>query len=102
MAEFTTDSVAESATLTEANSATRKEQTIEHINEQTTVKRKLVQTRPKGVSEELWRDYLILQKATGKPLTNNELKGIHRQASLTGINLSDAFEKCCVMGWQGT
>jgi hypothetical protein len=100
-AEFTTNGVADSATLTKAHSATRKEQTIEHINEQTKVKRKIVQTRPKGVSEELWRDYLILRKAKGKPLTENELKGIRRQASLADIGLSEALETCYMMGWLG-
>lgn len=56
---------------------------------------------PEDVSEDLWRDYLILRDARRSPLTDRALQGIRREASRAGISLSDALEKCCVMGWQG-
>ena len=93
--------VAHSATNTVADSATRKEQTIEQTKEQTkTYKRKPALVCPDDVPESVWADFLTLRKAKRAPMTATALQSIQREADKAGISIADALATCCERGWQ--
>ena len=93
--------VAHSATNTVADSATRKEQTIEQTKEQTkTYKRKPALVCPDDVPESVWADFLTIRKAKRAPMTATALQSIQREADKAGISIADALATCCERGWQ--
>ena len=93
--------VAHSATNTVADSATRKEQTIEQTKEQTkTYKRTSALVCPDDVPESVWADFLTLRKAKRAPMTATALQSIQREADKAGISIADELATCCERGWQ--
>jgi len=66
-----------------------------------TVARKRAATRPDGVSEKVWDDFMEVRKAKRAPLTDTALNGIVREADKAGLTLQAALEVSCARGWQG-
>lgn len=62
---------------------------------------KTITTRPNGVSESVWGDFLELRKAKKAPLSQSALNSIEREAAKAGVSLECALETCCARGWQG-
>jgi uncharacterized protein YdaU (DUF1376 family) len=62
--------------------------------------RKRAPTRPDGVSEQIWQDFLAIRKAKRAPLTDTALEGIAREAQKAGLTLAEAIAYCCEQGWQ--
>lgn len=58
-------------------------------------------TRPEGLTDSVWQDFLAIRKAKRSPLTQTALDGIAREASKAGMSLQQALEVCCARGWQG-
>lgn len=58
-------------------------------------------TRPEGLTDEVWQDFLAIRKAKKAPLTQTALDGIAREASKARMSLQQALEVCCARGWQG-
>jgi hypothetical protein len=63
--------------------------------------RKRAASRPQGVDEQVWQDFLAVRAAKRAPLTDTALEGIAREAEKAGIALADAIAYCCEQGWQG-
>ena len=59
-----------------------------------------VATKPEGVSDSVWKDFLVVRKANRAPLTKTALDGIGREASKAGITLEQALSICCARGWR--
>jgi len=63
-------------------------------------KRSRPASRPDGVSEGVWRDFLALRKAKRAPLTETALQLIRNEANKAGIPLDEVLGICCARGWQ--
>jgi hypothetical protein len=59
-----------------------------------------VATKPEGVSDSVWQDFLAVRKANRAPLTKTALDGIGREASKAGITLEQSLSICCARGWR--
>jgi hypothetical protein len=64
-------------------------------------KKKETISRPDGVSESLWNDFLVIRKAKRLPLTQTALIGITREASKINWTIEQAITKCVERGWGG-
>ena len=95
--------VAHSATHPLADSATRKEQSIEHTNEQknTARARSTVPAKPDCVTDQTWSDWLQLRKTLKAAVTQTAIDGIYREACRAGYTLEQALVTCCSNGWRG-
>lgn len=58
-------------------------------------------TRPDGVDEKLWADFLVIRKAKRAPVTETAIAGIRREAQRAGMDLNAAIATCCERGWIG-
>lgn len=58
-------------------------------------------SRPEGLTDEVWQDFLAIRKAKKAPLTQTALDGIAREARKARMSLQQALEVCCARGWQG-
>lgn len=58
-------------------------------------------SKPEGLSDSVWSDFLSIRKAKRAPLTQTALDGIDREAAKAGMTLADALAECCSRGWQG-
>lgn len=58
-------------------------------------------SRPEGVSEQTWDDFVAQRKSQGVALTQTALNGIAKQAATAGWTLEDALSECCTRGWRG-
>jgi hypothetical protein len=58
-------------------------------------------TRPNGVSEQVWDDFIALRKAKRAPLSQTALAGILSEADKAMMTLEDALTECVTRGWQG-
>lgn len=103
VAQSATPTVAASATTPLADSATRKEQSIEHTNEQknTARARSTVPAKPDGVTDQTWTDWLQLRKTMRAAVTQTAIDGINREARRAGYTLEAALATCCANGWRG-
>lgn len=103
VAQSATQTVAHSATPPLADSATRKEQSIEHTNEQknTARARSTVPAKPDGVTDQTWSDWLQLRKTLKAAVTQTAIDGINREARRAGYTLEQALVTCCANGWRG-
>jgi hypothetical protein len=77
--------------------------TINEPKEQTKPrdKRASAVSKPDGVPESVWADFLATRKAKRAPLTATALDDIAREADKAGMPLADALTMCCARGWQG-
>jgi hypothetical protein len=57
-------------------------------------------SRPDGVTELVWSDFLAIRRAKKAPLTATALSGIEREAQKAGMTLGSALSICCERGWQ--
>jgi hypothetical protein len=57
-------------------------------------------TRPNGVSEQVWDDFIALRKAKRAPLSQTALAGILNEADKALMTLEDALTECVTRGWQ--
>lgn len=57
--------------------------------------------KPEGLSDELWKDFLILRKAKKLPLTNTALEGIAAEGLKLGWDVAKTITHCCQSGWAG-
>lgn len=103
VARSATQTVAHSATPPLADSATRKEQSIEHTNEQknTARARSTAPAQPDGVTDQTWADWLQLRKTLKAAVTQTAIDGIAREAARAGYTLEQALVTCCANGWRG-
>ncbi len=103
VARSATQTVAHSATPPLADSATRKEQSIEHTNEQknTAHARSTVPAKPDYVTDQTWSDWLQLRKTLKAAVTQTAIDGINREARRAGYTLEQALVTCCANGWRG-
>lgn len=58
-------------------------------------------SRPDGVTELVWTDFLAIRRAKKSPLTATAISGIEREAQKAGMTLAAALAMCCERGWQG-
>jgi uncharacterized protein YdaU (DUF1376 family) len=56
---------------------------------------------PKGVSNEVFNDYLKLRKGLKAPVTETAIKGLAREASKANMTLEQVMVMCCQNGWRG-
>jgi hypothetical protein len=57
-------------------------------------------TRPNGVSEQVWDDFIALRKAKRAPLSQTALAGILSEADKALMTLEDTLTECITRGWQ--
>jgi uncharacterized protein YdaU (DUF1376 family) len=57
-------------------------------------------SKPEGVSDLTWDDFLQLRKKQKKPLTQTALKLIVNEAQKAGWTIEQALAECCTRGWQ--
>lgn len=57
--------------------------------------------KPDNVTDQTWKDVLLLRKSKKAPLTERALKGIIREAEKAGWSIEAAFEEMCLRGWTG-
>lgn len=58
-------------------------------------------TKPDGVKDQTWNDFLDLRKRKRAPLTETALDGIRDEAMKAGWPLETVIAKCLARGWQG-
>jgi len=58
-------------------------------------------SRPEGVSESVWNDFLQMRRAKKAPITNTALKVIEKQAALAGFTTEQALTEMITRGWTG-
>jgi len=58
-------------------------------------------SRPLGVNVSIWEDYIKLRDAQKKPMTENFLKAMNKEAVNAGINLNEAILTCVENNWIG-
>jgi len=68
---------------------TTKQETYNHVS------------RPLGVNVSIWEDYMKLRDAQKKPMTENFLKAMNKEAVNAGINLNEAILTCVENNWIG-
>jgi uncharacterized protein YdaU (DUF1376 family) len=56
---------------------------------------------PDGVSEDVWKDFMIHRKAKKAPVTKTAVAGIKREAEKAGLDLQQALETIVNRGWTG-
>jgi uncharacterized protein YdaU (DUF1376 family) len=56
---------------------------------------------PKGVTEEVWQDFVRQRKTKRSAITETAIKGIEREANKAGITLNSALQEICARGWTG-
>lgn len=83
--------------------ATSVEQPINQpINQEPLTKNnKQVVSKPEGIDDTLWSDYMKVRKAKGAPITETALKAIVREADKAGKSLSQAITLCVENNWVG-
>ena len=57
--------------------------------------------RPRGVGEEVWKDYLQLRQMKKAPVTKHVINLISREAAKARISLEEAMLNCVTHGWAG-
>jgi len=57
--------------------------------------------KPDGVSDQVWKDFLMMRKAKRAPLTETAMKAIEREAEKARWPLNDALAETVARGWQG-
>lgn len=75
--------------------------TVSEPSVEPSLKQKQALTRPEGVGEQVWADFLAIRRAKRSPLTTTALQGIEREAEKAGKTLHEALAICCERGWQG-
>lgn len=62
---------------------------------------KQVVSKPEGIDDTLWSDYMKVRKAKDAPITETALKAIIREADKAGKTLSQAITLCVENNWVG-
>ena len=57
--------------------------------------------RPDDVTEQVWKEFLILREKKRSTFTELALKGMRREAEAAGLTLEEAMTMCVEHGWQG-
>ena len=57
--------------------------------------------KPDGLSDDLWKDFLILRKTKKLAVTQTAMKGIVREAAKAKKSLEEVLQICCERGWGG-
>lgn len=57
--------------------------------------------RPDDVTEQVWKEFLILREKKRSTFTELALKGMRREAEAAGLSLEEAMTMCVEHGWQG-
>jgi hypothetical protein len=57
-------------------------------------------TRPNGVSEQVWDDFIALRKAKRAPLSATALASIAKEAEKAAMHIEEALTECVTRGWQ--
>jgi hypothetical protein len=57
-------------------------------------------TRPNGVSEQVWNDFIALRKAKRAPLSPTALSVIAKEAEKAAMHIEEALTECVTRGWQ--
>lgn len=70
-------------------------------NNQIDIKRTSAPVCPKGISLQVWNDYLAVRKAKRSPLTATALTAIEKEAGKAGWSLEKALSECVSRGWVG-
>lgn len=68
-------------------------------NQETNIPLKGKVSKPDGVSQQVWDDFMAVRKAKKSPITETALKGLINQASIAGWNLQDAISEATTRGW---
>jgi hypothetical protein len=55
--------------------------------------------RPESVSEQVWKDWLVIRKNKGAPLTETAWSLMKSQAAKAGWPIEKAIEECCLRTW---
>lgn len=58
-------------------------------------------SKPDGVGDQVWADFIQLRKTKRAPITLTALNGIEREAAKVGWSLEEALAECSTQGWQG-
>jgi hypothetical protein len=80
---------------------TREEKRREDKEEGESRKRASSPTRPEGVAEQTWTDWLQLRKSKKAPVTATVLAGAQREAEKAGLSLEAFLQVWCTRGSQG-
>jgi hypothetical protein len=57
-------------------------------------------TRPNGVSEQVWDDFIALRKAKRAPLSATALASISKEAEKAAMHIEEVLTECVTRGWQ--
>jgi hypothetical protein len=57
-------------------------------------------TRPNGVSEQVWDDFIALRKAKRAPLSATALASIAKEAEKAAMHIEEVLTECVTRGWQ--
>lgn len=57
--------------------------------------------RPDSVSEQIWKDWLVIRKKKGAPLTETAWLLMTNEAAKAGWPIEKVIEECCLRNWQG-
>lgn len=63
-------------------------------------KAKATVSKPDGIPDDLWSDFMTLRKAKKAPLTPTAMKALIREADKAGWWLEDAIREVVERGWQ--
>lgn len=69
--------------------------TITNTNNKNTI------AKPDGLTDLLWKDFLILRKSKKLPVTQTAFNGIDREAKKANKSLAEVIQICCERGWGG-
>jgi DNA-binding transcriptional ArsR family regulator len=58
-------------------------------------------SKPDGIDETVWNDFVALRKAKKAPISGTALKAIEREAGKVGWQMNEALAECVARGWQG-
>ena len=58
-------------------------------------------SKPDGVNETIWRDFLTHRKSLNAPVSSTVLAGFEREAKKAGVSLEDAIRISIERGWRG-
>lgn len=80
-------------------SVNKAETTTETTAKNTSASANVIQ-RPESVSEQVWKDWLVIRKKKGAPLTETAWSLMTSQAAKAGWPIEKAIEECCLRNWQ--
>lgn len=63
--------------------------------------KKHIYATPEGVSDSVWKDYVILRKSKKAAITETAINGLKREAQKAHLSLEAALRICCERGWVG-